>query len=598
MSAYKFEQFGGMIPAVDARLLPEKAAALSRDAYLYNGTAIGWRVPRSLFNLVNSTTRRAYRIPVDLALDGITDTSYWVEFDDVDTDVFRTPVVDDSFQRYYFASPSAAPKYNTVARIAASQPAWLLGIPAPTAAPTVLPSGGGAGLADARTYVYTYVSSYGEEGPPSDPTFSNGFTDDTWDLTITTPVANDMGVDRTLATTRIYRTVVGTDGTATYFLVVEVPASTTNYSDTLTDAEIALNNQLESTTWDAPPSDLKGFVSAPNGMVVGFRENEIWFCEPFRPHAWPAAYVLTSEYPIVGLGVCGQSVIAATSGYPVVIQGVNPSAATATAAKVSEPCHSRGSIVSRPDGVYFASRNGLIRCRPDGTVTNVTLSSGMLQREDWKRLTPQVSVRACLINNAYFAFGSVYKDPADSFADNGTYAQQGFTVDAETTSPDVKFGTLTAPNSFDVYNVMVDPWTATPLLIQNQTVYYYDFDQAEPTYMPYLWRSKIIQQQAKKNFEAMRVWFDIPSTTTAQAVDRTTDQGMTLIPGMYGVVRVYAGHSGNTMSLLTDRELRESGELLRIASGQKYEFWQWEVEAYVQVYNIQAATSVKELMAV
>src|SRR6185312_7507987 len=73
----------------------------------------------------------------------ITGASIWMEFVDPDTDVMRSPVVDDTFDRYYFASPSLPPMYNTRARIEAGQPAWLLGVPAPGCAPGVTVSGGG-----------------------------------------------------------------------------------------------------------------------------------------------------------------------------------------------------------------------------------------------------------------------------------------------------------------------------------------------------------------------------------------------------------------------------------------------------------------------
>jgi len=73
----------------------------------------------------------------------ITGAATWLEFVDPETDVMRSPVVDDSFDRYYFASPSLAPQYNTRARIEAGLPPWLLGVPAPGCAPGVTVSGGG-----------------------------------------------------------------------------------------------------------------------------------------------------------------------------------------------------------------------------------------------------------------------------------------------------------------------------------------------------------------------------------------------------------------------------------------------------------------------
>src|SRR5579864_3807564 len=69
--------------------------------------------------------------------------STWLEFLDQDTDVLRTPVVDDTFQRYYFASPSVPPQYNTYDRISRSLPAFYLGVPAPPIAPALSIIGGG-----------------------------------------------------------------------------------------------------------------------------------------------------------------------------------------------------------------------------------------------------------------------------------------------------------------------------------------------------------------------------------------------------------------------------------------------------------------------
>src|SRR5579864_1306263 len=72
-----------------------------------------------------------------------TGASTWLEFLDQDTDVLRTPVVDDTFQRYYFASPSVPPQYNTYDRISRSLPAFYLGVPAPPIAPALSIIGGG-----------------------------------------------------------------------------------------------------------------------------------------------------------------------------------------------------------------------------------------------------------------------------------------------------------------------------------------------------------------------------------------------------------------------------------------------------------------------
>ena len=49
-------------------------------------------------------------------------------------------------------------------------------------------------------------------------------------------------------------------------------------------------------------------------MIAGWKDNEVWFCEPYRPHAWPVKYVVNVDYPIVGLGTIDQSCMDADVG--------------------------------------------------------------------------------------------------------------------------------------------------------------------------------------------------------------------------------------------------------------------------------------------
>jgi hypothetical protein len=46
------------------------------------------------------------------------------------------------------------------------------------------------------------------------------------------------------------------------------------------------------------------------------------------------------------------------------------------------------------------------------------------------------------------------------------------------------------------------------------------------------------------------------------------------------------------------RELRESGEMIRLPSGFTADFWQFEIEARVHISSLQIATSAKELAGV
>jgi hypothetical protein len=95
------------------------------------------------------------------------------------------------------------------------------------------------------------------------------------------------------------------------------------------------------------------------------------------------------------------------------------------------------------------------------------------------------------------------------------------------------------------------------------------------------------------NFQAIKVFFTVTEGAPTLNPVRATDLNMTLQSTMYGIVRVYADGQ-----LVLARELRSSGELWRLPSGYKAEFWQVQVEARIIVNSIEMATSSKELSSV
>ena len=461
----------------------------------------------------------------------------------------------------------------------------------------------GASVFAARAYVYTWVTEYGEEGPPSPPVVLNGWSNATWTVNCFQPMPENMGVDyvdpadgltkqaiRNITHTRLYRSISDRAGQGTYFFVAEFPVAQATYVDILPDDDVALNSQLTSLYWYGPPEDLQAIIPFPNGIAVGFRKNEIWFSEAYRPHAWPPGYVITTEFPIVGIGVCGQAVIACTQGTPYVANGVNPSSMALTKINLPEPCLHRGSIVTTDTTVLYISENGLIQVSQSGAGDNMT--EGWISREKWQKLTPHVRIRAIKHTSAYFAFGG------DPIIDGFTIELSGedktsFTIWPQAGGHRLGFNKLTSPNEMHIENVLVDPWTGVGILVQGGGVYYYDFTDQSPVIVPYRWRSKTYQQLARRNFEAMRVFFTVPDTTPPQVARNVSAPQPELGDNQYGIIRVFIDDK-----LWTTREIRKSGEILRILSGAKGEQWQWEIEGRVNVSNLQVATSVKELATV
>jgi hypothetical protein len=422
-----------------------------------------------------------------------------------------------------------------------------------------------------RSYVYTYVSEFGEEGPPSAPTVKTGNVGETWSLLIPDPTSSQLN-GRSITTKRVYRTVTSVLGIATYFRVDEIAVGVTSYSDNKTDDDITGNEQLQSTGWIPPDSSLKGWVAMPNGIIAAWKDNEVWFCEPYRPHAWPAEYAVAVDYPVVGCGVMGQTLIICTTGSPWTATGVHPSVMSLAKINSYEPCTSRASIISTPNGVIYSSPNGLVVATP-GQVTNLT--QGLIGPAEWKSRSNIYKLRAVQFNTAYMA----YETP-------GITETNGIMIDPSASNSRLGYIQL-KDTSYAISNIIADPWSALPLIIKGGQVFVLD-NPDSTNLQPYKWRSKIFKMNKKENLGAAKIYFTVPPGAPT-LIDRVVNP-TTLTASMYGIFRVYCDGV-----LRFSRELRTSGEEFRLPSGFMAEEWQFEIEARVIVTDIQIASTSREL---
>ena len=201
-------------------------------------------------------------------------------------DVVPGPVVTD---RLYYTG-DGAPKMRDSGTV------YGLALPAPTAAPTLAAlSAVNAAHVETILYAYTFVTSFGEESQPSPATtmqWSSGVV-----VRLTGFTAAPAG--RAITLMRIYRSETSAAGVTDLYFVAEVAAATTTYDHDIAAKPIA--EPLPSTDYDPPISSLEGIIALPSGMMVAFQGKDIWFCEPYQPHAWPAKYSLTVDFQIVGL---------------------------------------------------------------------------------------------------------------------------------------------------------------------------------------------------------------------------------------------------------------------------------------------------------
>tara|TARA_A100001388_G_scaffold268982_1_gene244740 strand:- start:1017 stop:3011 length:1995 start_codon:yes stop_codon:yes gene_type:complete len=229
------------------------------------------------------------------------------------------------------------------------------------------------------SYVYTFVSAYGEEGPPSAAS-TVITTDDNMTVNITnleTSTSKSNVNFGTGAKKRIYRSNTGSNTTEFQF-VGEVAMSDTSFTDSSKNSELA--EVIPSTTWIAPPDDdtslypdgpMKGLIALQNGIFAGFTGNRICFSFPYQPHAWPADYRIGIEEQIVSMKATSNGLIVGTESTPYLVTGSDPSAMVAIKIETAEACLSRESMVDGGEVVVFAGPDGLMAAQ-GAQVQNLT----------------------------------------------------------------------------------------------------------------------------------------------------------------------------------------------------------------------------------
>ena len=341
----------------------------------------------------------------------------------------------------------------------------------------------------ATSYVYTFVNDLGEESAPSLPS-NTVLRPDGVSVTITTPTGEPTGVsgDYFITTKRIYRAATGSTGTAFRF-VAEIPLSQATYVDTLHDTE--LGEVLQSDIWALPPPDLEGILALPNGVMVGFRQNELCFSAQNQPHAWPVEYRLSTDTKIVGIGNIDTTVVIGTQSFLYVASGNDPASYSMSKFEVPHAASSKRSFAYITGlGVVFSGPQGLMVVRGIGQATNLT--ENVFTLDQWQALDP-TSIFSVAHNDIYFMFW-------ESASDRGCYAvdlrpsgfgvvRMAFHASAAYVDPieDKLYLVLDYDNEPDTL-ILPNPPQA-PTYVDAKTIF--EFQGDPQVLMTYLWRSKL-----------------------------------------------------------------------------------------------------------
>lgn len=167
--------FKGIAPRIAARKLPDSNAQVANNVDIWSGEI------RSLRDNVQvNIPFHTFDIETIYLLDTL-----WLAWD-VDVDVVRTPVSIGTDTRIHYTGhynpKSTDPVLAATGGNKYPEEYYNLGLPAPDTVPDVAEQGApGTDPVVTRNYVYTFVTQWGEEGPPSDPTADATFaSDSTW----------------------------------------------------------------------------------------------------------------------------------------------------------------------------------------------------------------------------------------------------------------------------------------------------------------------------------------------------------------------------------------------------------------------------------
>jgi hypothetical protein len=422
----KIDQFKGMAPKVTPRMLPPGAAQTATNCVFGSGSLKPLAVPLSIVAAGNAALRSG--TISSLFKYG----AYWLNWNSAqDVDVCRSSVAADAFDRLYWtgdASGVAGPKMGDNTKIltggtAMPQGGWPLGIPKPAATPHASYSGGTpTANALARRYAYCYRSYFGEEGPLSDASDIVSVDDGIGTVTVTS-IGTGAPTGYNITQKILYRSNTGSS-TSVWQLVAVLQINATSYADTRLASDLA--EVCPSETWIAPNVGLKGIVSHPGGFLVGFYDNVLCFSVAYQPHAWPAAYQMCVENPIVALGIFGNSVLVVTTGMPYVVTGGSPdSLSPPEKLERGEACLSKRSFVDLGYSCAWAGPSGLWLA---STGSVVLVTENILKPADWLALLASIGAA-----NGVGLMGAQYGSSYIGFGSTGAFIFDAATGDYSTT---------------------------------------------------------------------------------------------------------------------------------------------------------------------
>lgn len=626
-----FQQFSGIAPRIAPRLLSATLAQEALDVKLWSGE-LRPHYADEILQYIPSNIQSIYRYKWK------NKTYNWLMWP-TDTKVAKGPVYDDENNRIYFMNPDGF--FVTDSSLLEDRdytnglgengtPYYTAGIPR-VGYGIMSVSGTGSGDIEARSYIVCYVRQWPDGtidvGKSSEPYATS------WDAnarrtidvrpgqTVKVSVGNISDTDSAKTGVNkvyIYRSEVTSSGQALYSYVDQFdinPSHVTNnpnatwntggwYEYLDKKANTQLGEACPSIYWDPPVEGLKGLVSLQNGLFAAYKDSTVYVSDWNAPHAWPYEHTVTIDYPIVGLGSFGNTIVVCTEAAPVLIVVQDPTNPTIKAIQENCPCVSADSIVNTRNGVIFASQNGLVLIN---STSPTFITEKLLTQDEWLPLHPE-SLKGAFLNNTYYGF---FTNPTDTAA--------GFIFDLDSYTYSTAYNSIvssgmvyTTQHAKVVYNDIEQSQLYVCYPLENGTQYSLcSFASDSRINKSFRWRSKVnVSPQGLFNLSAARVMM---TSQSSQKENEHIWEGK--LTGSSLAARVMDGEPINgwcktneleladatVFNYYVDGELKYSREVkdskpFRLPSGFRGETIEVEVKSNAYIHSITLASSMGELI--
>ena len=190
MTAFRIAGFSGLVPRLAKQLLALNQAQVATNCNLTSGDLRPRNGPLHVFSpVIGNDIKSMFRMEKD-------GNEKWLAWDK-DVDVARSPVAGNASRRFYYTGDGEprVSDYDTATAGVGPYPSgcYVLGV-TPPITQSIVTLSGGVGSNVTRSYVYTFVTQWGEESAPSPAsTVMTGKVDATWALSAMDTVPPNSG---------------------------------------------------------------------------------------------------------------------------------------------------------------------------------------------------------------------------------------------------------------------------------------------------------------------------------------------------------------------------------------------------------------------